>query len=183
MPTLPTNRTSANTVAEHVDDHNALHAFYNAQSGSSVLKDFDFKTRSSANVTVNGTAYADLDTGLDIVLTAASGDVIEVSAAGRWATENVQAYMDVATIVSGSPVNYVSGSGSTGEGVQSWQGYGNANTNIAGTVMYTLVSGDISSGTVTLRLRVRTLTAANKTFVSGSTNVFKWSAKNYGPIT
>lgn len=37
MPTLPTNRTSANTVAEHVDDHNALHAFYNAQSGSSAL--------------------------------------------------------------------------------------------------------------------------------------------------
>lgn len=153
-----------------------------AQSGSSGLVDFDHKTRSSANVTVNGTSYANLDTGLDIVLTAAAGDVIEVSATGRWATENVQVYMDVATIVSAAPVNYLSGSGSTGEGVQSWQGYGNVNTNISGACMYTLQAGDISGGTVTLRLRVRTGTAANKTFVSGATNVFKWSAKNFGPI-
>jgi hypothetical protein len=29
MATLPTNRTAANTVAEHLTDHNTLHGFFN----------------------------------------------------------------------------------------------------------------------------------------------------------
>lgn len=29
MATLPTNRTAANTVAEHLSDHNTLHGFFN----------------------------------------------------------------------------------------------------------------------------------------------------------
>jgi len=40
MPTLPTNRTTSNTAAEHVSDHNALHTFYNALNGTSVFSDY-----------------------------------------------------------------------------------------------------------------------------------------------
>lgn len=55
MPTLPTNRTTASTTAEHVADHNTLHAFNNGattnvQTGSYTLALGDMNTVVEMNV-------------------------------------------------------------------------------------------------------------------------------------
>ena len=34
MPTLPTNRDASSSTADHVSDHNALHALYTAMNGT-----------------------------------------------------------------------------------------------------------------------------------------------------
>lgn len=143
-------------------------------------KDLDHKTRSAGNVTVNGTAYADVDTAIDLVLEAVVGDIIEVGVAGLWDSESVDAYLDVVSLVSGSPVTYLSGNTSTGNGVLAWTGPSGIEQAIGGGLLYTVIAGDLSSGTITLRLRARTAAAVNKTFTAGATTVFKWFAINHG---
>ena len=92
--------------------------------------------------------------------------------------------LDAATIVSGSPVNYVSmgAGGASHQGVTGWRGGNDTSVNLeSGTlVFYTVVSGDISAGTVTLRLRYRTTTAANKTLFAQSNVNFQWGVVNFG---
>lgn len=150
--------------------------------GVGVLTDIDTKTRSAGNITVNGTAYADIDNTLDIVLTAEAGDTIEVGASGRWNNNAVSAFMDVATIVAGVPVTYLSGNTSTGDGIQAWYGFASTDSNIAGGLVYVLAAGDISAGTVTLRLRARTNPAGNRILIADTAGRFKWFAVNYGVV-
>lgn len=52
---LPTDRTTANTDAEHVDDHNTLHALHNAYEGTEPA-DFDPAGTGSAAVTAHAGA-------------------------------------------------------------------------------------------------------------------------------
>lgn len=148
-------------------------------------RDFKFITRTSGNMTLNSTSWANVDNGLDIVLVAQAGDVIEVG--GGWLIENQNPdlFTDVATIVSGIPVNYFGTQGAesaTSQGIHGWYGLGGGvYMSVGGGDMKELVSGDISSGTVTLRLRYRTLSAANRVVRATADNPFRWWAKNLGP--
>jgi hypothetical protein len=148
------------------------------------LVDFAKATRQSTSLTVNGTSWADLDTGLDLVLTAATSDIIEVGASLFWGNEATTGNLDVATIVSASPVNSVA-TGATPDnannGISAWRGAASQSISCGGSIMYTLQSGDISSGTVTLRLRVRTAAATNKVVFATAVLPFHWWAKNLGP--
>lgn len=146
--------------------------------------DFDKMTRTAGSLSTSSTSYVNLSTTIDITLSGVLvGDVIEVGASMLYDAQAVQAVMDVATIVAGSPINYISGAGSAGEGVSAWWGEGTATqTPSGGTVLYTLVAGDLSAGTVLLRLRWRTRTAASKTVFATSTIPFHWYAKNLGPL-
>jgi len=150
-----------------------------------LVKDYARATRSSGNITLNGTAWADVDTGLDLVLNAAVGDIIEVEPSGRLAAGagGTDTYFDVATIVGGSPVNWFgTAGGATDEGVEGWRCNSTVDSRVVGAVARTLVSGDISSGTVTLRLRYRQDSAGNRLFVAGTSNPFAWHAKNIGAV-
>lgn len=139
---------------------------------------FKFASRSSGNLTLNSTSFANVDTGLDLVLAAEVGDVIEVGVSVVMGAEAVIAMFDVYTIVSASPVT---GFGGT-NGVSGWYVSALAdNMHVGGSVMSTLVAGDISSGTVTLRLRYKTGTAANKTLLANTANPLHFWAKNLGP--
>lgn len=147
------------------------------------VKDVQFAKRTVGNLTLNGTAWANLDTGLDLVLDAASGDIVIVGMSGRFQSENVAAFLDVASLVSASPVNYWAEDGaenSSSQGVQAWKGPNGVEVPFGGSIMRTLVSGDIAGGTLTLRFRARTFTASNKV-LSASTNIplDVW-AINYG---
>lgn len=147
---------------------------------------FKFFNRSSGSLTLNSTTWANLPTigtTWDVTLPAQIGDVIEVGVSGVWNNENVIGILDVATIVSSSVVNYFSTAGSaTGSGVESWVGDALlAYVRIGGSFWYTLVSGDISSGTVTLRLRYRTGSASDKTLFATADNPLQFRAKNLGP--
>lgn len=147
------------------------------------LRDFEMAKRTSGNVTCNSTTWANFDTGLDLVLSASTGDTIEVGISGWWSNESVYCGLDVATIVSAAPVNYVSGGagGATTFGVMAWIGTDGVQPPVGGSVLYELVSGDISGGTVTLRIRYRTSAGSNKVMRANIDNPFHWFAKNLGP--
>ena len=132
------------------------------------LKDFAQAKRTSGDITVNSTTFTNVDTGLDLVMTAAAGDVIEcklMAKGGKSTAGTTYLVFDFQTIVSGSPVNSVTsettaGTGLTnsfpawGEGLLVTNNNGSSpNRVFSGSKRYTLQAGDISGGTVTLRLR------------------------------
>ena len=147
--------------------------------------DFDRSTYSAGNLTLNSTAWANLSGPADLTLAASSGDVIEASISLLWGNEAVTGYLDVVTVVSGSPVNALSTGAAPAAGdlgVLCWYGTASILIPAGGSIFYTLAAGDISGGNVTLRLRYRTLTAANKTVYGGATTVQQFAARNHGPI-
>lgn len=146
-------------------------------SGSSGFIDYDRIVRTAGSYTLNSTSYADIDTGLDLTLTAASGDIVEVTLNGVYGSESVNGFIDVATVVAGSPVNYF-GAATTGDGILGWAKFAGAVTFPFGSSMSrTLVAGDVSAGTVKLRLRYKTNTAANLTLFGTSGDPLTFEAK------
>jgi hypothetical protein len=124
-------------------------------------------TRTSGNLSPNSNgAWADLDTGLDLTIAAATSDKLLIGFNTRSGSENVTLYLDVATIVSASPVNYVASGGTVGRGIGGWIHPPNINAHNGGPVPYTVQSGDISGGNVVLRLRYSTSSATAKTLVA-----------------
>jgi len=146
-------------------------------------RDFKFIKKTAGNYTINNISWTNLDTGLDLVLRAEIGDVIEAAVSCWWAQESTDGYLDMATLVSGSPVHYFGGTGAgTNAGVSGWGNNLTAGGPASGPVMYTLVSGDISADTVTLRLLFRTSVATNKTLKASADFPFFVQAKNLGPV-
>lgn len=136
-------------------------------------------TRTSGNLSPNSNgAWADLDTGLDLTIPAASGDKLLLGFNTRSGSENVTLYIDVATIVSASPVNYVASGGTVGRGIGGWIHPPNINSPNGGPVPYTVVSGDISGGNVVLRLRYSTSSATAKTLVASTSEPMVFWAIN-----
>lgn len=147
-------------------------------------RDFKFANHTSGHIILNSVSWANVDTLLDMVLVAQSGDVIEYGISSGFSNENTNACLDVATVVSGSVVNTFSKQGPespTSEGIQAWRGINSQYDIIGGSVMYQLQAGDISSGTVTLRLRYKTLAATNKTIYGADDSRLCVWAKNLGP--
>jgi hypothetical protein len=135
--------------------------------------------RTSGDVSMNSTTWANFDTGLDLVIAAQAGDVLLVDVSGHYNSEAVGGILDAATIVSGSPVNYISGGagGASNRGVLGWYGPG-ASASVGAAIQYVVQSGDISGGNVTLRLRYRTTSASVKTMNATSDIPFQWSVVN-----
>jgi hypothetical protein len=144
----------------------------------------DYVIRTAGDYVRNtNTAWEDLDTGLDLTLTAASGDTVEVGISSYWQGTNTTAYLDVATVVSGSPVTYFSNGTGTpaSEGVACWRSPGNTVGTVAGSVMLTLGSGDVSGGEVVLRIRIRDTDSVNsKRLRADSDQPLQFWAKNLG---
>lgn len=168
---------------------NALAAAVDAASGSGTtgLVDKAVVRRTAGSVTLNSTAWANVDTGMDLVLTASSGDYVEVTLCGFLdQTGATYVRFDVASIVSAAVVNTWSENGAehaSSEGVPGWTGIASAFTPISGTTGRVLVAGDISAATVTLRLRYRTDSAVNRILNAAVRNQLVFMARNYGPIT
>lgn len=148
----------------------------------------DFKTaRRTAgdfSPTPSQTAWSNFDTATDVVLVAESGDVIEASVSAFVNNQNGEVNLDVVTVVSGSPVRaFSTGAAETAgtNGVSGWYKSDNIFGQMTGSILYVLQSGDISAGTVTLRLRVRSGTAAAKAIRASTTTPFAWWVKNLGP--
>lgn len=132
--------------------------------------------RTSGNITANSSTWANVDTGLDITLSnLATGDWVALSllAIVEFVTDKWM-FFDVATIVSAAVVNTVSTNGAesgTSEGVPNWYitaAPTNFYVSVGGDVKYQVQAGDLSSGSVTFRLRYRQSTAANRTIKATS---------------
>lgn len=147
-----------------------------------------FVNRTAGSLTLDQTAITDVGVS-DIVLNAVAGDTIEygiMGVVGAAATAKVG--FDVYTIVSATPVNPfgsgLSASLASTQGVMGWfvTDTLNAEITINGSFMYTVVSGDISNGTVTLRLRYAKANATARTlFATANVPLQVW-ARNLGPV-
>lgn len=147
---------------------------------------FKFFTRVAGSLTLNSTTWANLPTigtTWDAVLAAQVGDVIRVEMTGLFGVEAVEGNLDIVSIVSAAPVNYWGGDGGvSSNGVAGWYGPASAYASFGGSVRRTLLAGDISAGTVTLRPRYRTATAANKTLFASSAATLHFAVDNLGPV-
>lgn len=146
--------------------------------------------RTAGDLTLNSASWADLPTvgtDLDLVLAAAAGDVIEAGIAGLWGAEQVTTFLDIATIVSAAAVNYFSTGTSTPATFGIGAFFGDAvtglNPPLGGSAHYTLVSGDISGGNVTLRIRYDQSSAGNRTLYASTAGApLHFWARNLGPV-
>ena len=127
-----------------------------AGGGGGGVVDYAESIRTSSNITLNSTSWANVDTGLDLTLAAQAGDLIQYTPSFYCSSVGATGGFDVATIVSGSPVNYFgsAGVGNTAYGVMAWI-VPSAATGVGGSAFYIVQSGDISGGNVVLRLRYR----------------------------
>jgi len=141
--------------------------------------------RTGGDLTLNSTTWANLDTVLDLVLDAVIGDLVEVGMSGLHGAESPTSYIDVVSLVSSSPVNSWSRDGAEAaahNGLMAWRGQGSEQHTAGGQIIREIVSGDLSSGTVTLRFRYKTSTASNKTMFATVDNPLHVWAKNHGPV-
>lgn len=144
-----------------------------------------FLRRTSGNLTINSASWASVDTGLDITLEAQVGDVIEYSINGYWGSEAVVGLLDVVTVVSAAPVNAFGQGGAesnTNDGAVGWVGVSGVNSPVTGPVFYTVQAADVSGGTVTLRLRGRTVSGGTKLLQATAGDPLMVAAKNLGPM-
>ena len=147
--------------------------------------DWAWAQRASTDLVLNSTAWANVDTAMDLTLAADAGDIIEVAASGLWGNENVTGYLDVVTLVGSTVTNSFAENGAVSAssgGITAWRIDGTIIRSFGGSYFYKLVSGDVSGGNVTLRLRYRTGTATNKTLYSSTLARFVWFGRNHGPV-
>ncbi len=149
------------------------------------LVDYGFARRTSGDVTITADAvWANVDTGMDLTLTASSGHTVEVGVSVRCAnTTAVSMNFDVVSIVSAAPVNSFSTGAApsdSNDGVAGWRIGSSLNEGRAGSIMYTLQAGDITGGTVVCRLRVRTSSTTNRDITASAVSPLVFWAKNLG---
>lgn len=133
-------------------------------------------------------SWANVDTGLDLVLNEVQvGDELVYGIQAHVGTEAVWAYFDVVTVVGGSPVNSLGSRAavvaSPGPlGVSGWMARTGTQEMPNGTTApYTVAAGDLTSGSITLRLRYATASAVNKTLYADATIPLDVWAMNLGP--
>lgn len=138
----------------------------------------DRKDYMAGSITMNSTSFASVQAALNLTLTAVAGDVVMVGFSAQFSNENVDVYFDACSLVSGSPVNYLS----NGSGTPPTSGYGAWYLppahyyGMGGPILYTLQAGDISAGTVTIQVCYRTVSATNRTIYGGTnTPITSWA--------
>ena len=141
--------------------------------------------RTAGNVTVTSTTLVDFDAALDLIITAAAGDVLQVCAAGQAGAANNQSLsFNVLTLnTSLVEANRLGGAGTAG----SLSGWGfRKNDFYPGcfAAAYTVQAGDVFSGKVRLRLQAYIDAAGSFTVFSNNTGIpFKFWAFNLGALT
>lgn len=151
-------------------------------------RDFKQFIRTAGDLTLNSNAtWANLPTigtTWDIVLAAQSGDTVECGFSGVIDSAAVTQFFDVATIVSAAAVNSIGSQvavSNSNQGVMAWYCAISVLVAFGGSVMYPLVVGDISSSTVTLRLRYKGDAATNRNLHATAGYPLHFWAKNLGP--
>jgi hypothetical protein len=145
--------------------------------------------RTSGSITLNSTSWANVDTGLDLTLKGVQvGDEIAYGMSGLISAATPYVWLDVVTIVSGVPVNSfarraaVETSPGT-QGVSGWWADDDVIATVSGEAPpYTVVSGDLVAGAITLRLRYAQDAAVNRLLNADMTYPLDVWAMNLGPV-
>jgi hypothetical protein len=128
-----------------------------ATAGGAVTGATDINIYTGGDITLNNTTLTAVTGPTDLVVAAASGDCLMVGVSARPVTTTGQSIaFDFATMVSGSPVNYIfPGSGTPVNIPVPWFIAASEVSACNGGYPYVVQSGDISGGNVTLRLYFR----------------------------
>ena len=183
--TSPITAAAHNIIVNDVIDlrsYSNRYATYKYTAGNQTLN----SSNTWANLPGIGTAG-------DLVLNAATGDVIEAVPSFILNSPANAIYFDAVTVVSSSPVNAFGRGGavttnsngaSDSQGISGWHAASTgSDRTIQGSCYYTLVSGDISGGTVTLRMRYATSGVSTTLLIATVNNPFQWFVRNLGPVT
>lgn len=129
--------------------------------------------------TLNSTTWVRVDAGtaMDVVIAASVGEVIELTVGGLWNNQATEGQLDFKT-VAGS--NSVSNATSSGKGIVGTWVNASVVQAFSASILYTVVSGDISAGLVTFRLFYRTSSATNKTLFATADQPLVIAAINNG---
>lgn len=156
--------------------------------GTWQMIDRDTVVVTSGDISLAATAVTDI-TAFDLTLQGAvAGDVVNVYPS--WRMEAVAQFVgfDIYTMVSGTPTNPFGGGlsaslGST-NGITGWFCSAQANSlPVTGQATRTLVSGDIVSGAVTIRLRYAKTTSTARKLLASTNDVARLSAELWRPPT
>lgn len=140
-------------------------------------------TRTSGNISaVASTAYTNVDTALDITIGAQVGDMLEVGLSAFAVTVAGSGLgFNACSVVSAAPVNNYA-TGSLGHAAWWMPANNPAGLSRGGSLFYTVVAGDLSSGNVTSRLRyIDDIASGTHTIYAGSVLALMFSVKNLGP--
>lgn len=143
------------------------------------LSDVEYYT--GGDVALTSTSMIALPGPGDLSVAAAAGDVLLIDLSARTAnTTNASIGLDIATMVSGSAVTYMSSRTGTPvtTGRPAWFLEAAQNGAAGGSCTYVLQSGDVSGGTVTLRLFYRV--SSNRTIGASSGVPLEFSVVNLG---
>jgi hypothetical protein len=166
----------------------AASTFNNQVIGNLTALRGDYATSryTGGNLSLNSTSWASVGGPADLVLAASAGDLVECSISFSTNNDAVIVYYDVVTVVAATVTNSFATAGTlpttSHEGIVGWTGQASVSTRHTGNFFYTLAAGDISSGTVTLRLRYRTNTASTKTMFASANFPQVFFARNHGPV-
>lgn len=111
---------------------------------------FDTHTRTAGDVAVTSvqTTYQDIDNALDLTLDVSVGDVIAFDINAKWTSAaTIGGRLNIRSVNRGAEIEAGTG------GIPGWQGPPSEEQPIGATYFYTVVSGDISAGSATFRLR------------------------------
>lgn len=144
-------------------------------------------TVTSGDKTLLATSYTAVDTGgaFDITIAASAGDILELTLSAILGSDGQSTPNNVAftarTRVASADVNTISGASASVPGWFAPDVVTGKVAVISGSAFYTVVSGDISSGNVTLRLYYKTDVATagfGRTMFADTSNPSVFSVKN-----
>jgi hypothetical protein len=141
---------------------------------------FIIRTPGDLTLAASATAWAAVDTGSDLTLDAQVGDTITVNAGAYVSSVSSAMFFDVASMVSGSPVNYWGGSGGSGDfGITAWTVPSGGAAGIGGAWPRAISAGDLVNGKVTLRLLYR---GGGATVNASAGRPLMFMIDNIGPV-
>ena len=150
--------------------------------GGGTVGAYDIERRTAGDLTISSTsAGAAVPTIGNCVVAASAGDLLLIGLSTTvTVTANSAMRMDAATIVSGSPVNYVSSLSGTPAtvGLSVWRTPISGEGRPGAAVPYVVQSGDISGGTVTISLRAWLSSATSKDMGATTASPFIFWVKN-----
>lgn len=175
-----TNQLSADSLVLLTDPTGDLGVGNRAYNDNRYRKDSDKKQVTGGAFGTNSTSYVTPVGGPGAIsVEAEAGDKLWIYVSARWAAATaVFCRCDVLCNTSG---NYISGAGSSGNGVSAWQGMSSLQHVIGGGILYTVVSGDISSGLVELIFRMKVSSGTTRNLDADANNIFEIGVINTGP--
>jgi len=146
--------------------------------------------RTSGDLVLGSSTWINVDTGLDLVIPGTSrvGDLVQVGVSIHYASALVQSFLDFVSLDGvPAPVNSWAQDGVesvTATGISALIAENGFASNNGGSIIRALVSGDLQSGVLTLRLRYRGSSATSRTLLA-NTNVplHVWAINHGQPKT